>query len=70
MTMYRVKVETFVVIRAISNSDAKAKAELAVRQAVADSYRSERSPHWADAFEGFGFRARASERYESGVEDE
>lgn len=69
MTAYRVRVESFVVVDATSNSDAKAKAELAVRQAVADSYRSEGSPHWADDWQSFGFRARGSERYESGVED-
>lgn len=39
MSKYRVKVETYVVMDAKSNSDARAKAELAVRQAVADSYR-------------------------------
>lgn len=72
MTAYRVRIEAFVCVcvTATSNSDAKAKAELAVRQAVADSYRSEGSPHWADDWQSFGFRARGSERYESGVEDE
>ena len=70
MTDYRVKVETFGVIRAISNSDARAKAELAVRQAVTDSYRSERCPYWAETVTGFGLLAKKAERYESGVNDD
>lgn len=39
MPKYRVAVHAYVVMDAKSNSDARAKAELAVRQAVADSYR-------------------------------
>lgn len=70
MSSYRVRVEAHVVVEAKSNTDARAKAELAVRQAVADSYRSEGSPHWADDWTAFGFRARGSRCYESGVEDE
>lgn len=66
---YRVKVETYIVVTAKSNSDAKAKAELAVRQAVADSYRSEGVAYWGDGWEAYSFRARSSERYESGVDD-
>lgn len=66
MGSYRVKVEAHVVVDAKSNTDARAKAELAVRQAVADSYRQGGSPYWSDDWQAFGFRARGSERYEDG----
>ena len=66
MSSYRVRVEAHVVVEAKSNTDARAKAELAVRQAVAASYREGDSPDWSDGWEAFGFRARGSERYEDG----
>ena len=69
MSSYRVRVEAHVVVEAKSNTDARAKAELAVRQAVAASYREGGSPDWSDGWEGYAFRARSSERYEDGGDD-
>ena len=67
MAAYRVRVEVFVLVDAKSNTDARAKAELAVRKAVKRAYLDDDG--FADGFEAFGFRARGSERYESGVDD-
>ena len=67
MAAYRVRVEVFVLVDAKSNTDARAKAELAVRKAVKRAYLDDDG--FADGFDAFGFRARGSERYESGVDD-
>lgn len=68
VSAYRVRLEVFVLVDAKSNTDAKAKAELAVRKAVKRAYLDDDG--FADGFEAFGFRARGSERYESGADDD
>lgn len=69
MKPYRVKVEAFVVVPARTATDAKARAELALRKAVVVDYLADQTQRWADAWEGFGFRARGAERYEDGSDE-
>jgi hypothetical protein len=57
MNAYRVKVESYVVVNARNEKDAKAVAELAVRHAIAKDYRETDLERWADGWEGFGFLA-------------
>lgn len=57
---YRVKVNSFVVVRARDQKDALARAELALRQAVTASYESDDrkiADQWADGWHLFGFQA-------------
>ncbi len=58
---YRVRVESFVVVEAANVSQAKARAELKVRQAVRISY-SNQPDQWGDGWELFGFNAKKAER--------
>lgn len=70
MKPYRVKVETYVLVQARSLMDARAQAELAVRQAVADAYRADHGNRLADGWEAYGFRARAATVYDDGGADD
>jgi hypothetical protein len=54
---YRVKVESYVMVNARNEKDAKAVAEVALRKAVAKDYRETTLDHWSEPWEGFGFLA-------------
>lgn len=71
MTVYRVKVEVHVLVEARDMMAAKAKGEMAVRRAVIHWYRHDESGNnFADNWEGFSFRAKKAERWESGADDD
>lgn len=56
MNDYRVKVNSWVVVKARDQKDALAKAELALRKAVEADYREDHN-RWGELWEGFGFQA-------------
>lgn len=56
MNEYRVKVNSWVVVKARNASDAKAKAELALRSAVAHDYHY-MTERWGEPWELFGWEA-------------
>lgn len=65
MSTYRVRVESYVVVEARSIGQAKERAEVALRKAVAEDYR--RMPErldrrWADDWQLFAFEAKKAER--------
>jgi hypothetical protein len=65
MSVYRVKVESYVAVTARTAQDAKARAELSLRRAVLQSYDSElrsEAELWADGWERFSFQAKRAEK--------
>jgi hypothetical protein len=63
MTMhrYRVRVVSYCVVEARNVTDAKARAELAHRRAIEQSYRTEEG-QWGDGWEHYGWEAKKVER--------
>lgn len=59
---YRVKVESYVVVEGHNIADAKARAELALRNAVGYVYRSDMDIGLADGWELYAWQAKKAER--------
>ena len=63
MSTYRVRVESYVVVEARSIGQAKERAEVALRKAVAADYQSgDDGGRWADGWNYFAFEAKKAER--------
>lgn len=62
VTRYRVRVDSYVVVEARNVVEAKARAEIALRQAVAADYRTDVHGRWGEGWHLFGWQSKKAER--------